>query len=135
MKVNPASQGGNADTIKTPQVISRRDGRVAEGGGLLNRYRVKSSIGGSNPPLSARYFLLSTTCIKVGKCYIRTLVNWDRLAAPTRYKISAVIANDLASLRRSSSSFQFDINYDSLMFWFWSQHLVSYPFLQFARVR
>ena len=32
---------------------SRRDGRVAEGGGLLNRYRVKSSIGGSNPPLSA----------------------------------------------------------------------------------
>ena len=30
-----------------------RDGRVAEGGGLLNRYRVKSSIGGSNPPLSA----------------------------------------------------------------------------------
>jgi hypothetical protein len=33
---------------------TRRDGRVAEGGGLLNRYRVKSSIGGSNPPLSAR---------------------------------------------------------------------------------
>src|SRR5580658_6183707 len=32
---------------------TRRDGRVAEGGGLLNRYRVKSSIGGSNPPLSA----------------------------------------------------------------------------------
>ncbi len=28
---------------------------MAEGGGLLNRYRVKSSIGGSNPPLSARY--------------------------------------------------------------------------------
>ena len=27
---------------------------MAEGGGLLNRYRVKSSIGGSNPPLSAR---------------------------------------------------------------------------------
>jgi hypothetical protein len=26
---------------------------VAEGGGLLNRYRVKNSIGGSNPPLSA----------------------------------------------------------------------------------
>ena len=33
---------------------TRRDGRAAEGGGLLNRYRVKSSIGGSNPPLSAR---------------------------------------------------------------------------------
>ena len=31
----------------------RRDGRVAEGGGLLNRYTVKSRIGGSNPPLSA----------------------------------------------------------------------------------
>ena len=30
-----------------------RVGRVAEGGGLLNRYRVKNSIGGSNPPLSA----------------------------------------------------------------------------------
>ena len=26
---------------------------MAEGGGLLNRYRVKNSIGGSNPPLSA----------------------------------------------------------------------------------
>ena len=33
---------------------ARRDGRVAEGGGLLNRCRVKSSTGGSNPPLSAR---------------------------------------------------------------------------------
>jgi integrase/recombinase XerD len=29
---------------------------VAEGGGLLNRYRTKSSIGGSNPPLSAIAF-------------------------------------------------------------------------------
>jgi hypothetical protein len=38
----------------------RRVGRVAEGGGLLNRYRVKNSIGGSNPPLSAIY-LESTT--------------------------------------------------------------------------
>ncbi len=28
---------------------------MAEGGGLLNRYRVKSSIGGSNPPLSASF--------------------------------------------------------------------------------
>ncbi len=35
----------------------RRVGRVAEGGGLLNRYRTKSSIGGSNPPLSARPYL------------------------------------------------------------------------------
>ena len=30
---------------------------MAEGGGLLNRYRVKSSIGGSNPPLSASKFV------------------------------------------------------------------------------
>ena len=28
---------------------------MAEGGGLLNRYRTKSSIGGSNPPLSASF--------------------------------------------------------------------------------
>ena len=35
---------------------TRRDGRVAEGGGLLNRCRVKSSTGGSNPPLSAIHF-------------------------------------------------------------------------------
>ena len=27
---------------------------MAEGGGLLNRYTVKSRIGGSNPPLSAK---------------------------------------------------------------------------------
>ena len=33
-----------------------RDGRVAEGGGLLNRYTVKSRIGGSNPPLSASLY-------------------------------------------------------------------------------
>ena len=32
---------------------------MAEGGGLLNRYRVKSSIGGSNPPLSAIYFIIN----------------------------------------------------------------------------
>jgi hypothetical protein len=32
---------------------ARRDGREAEGGGLLNRYRAKSSIEGSNPSLSA----------------------------------------------------------------------------------
>ena len=34
----------------------RRDGRVAEGAGLLNRYTVKSRIGGSNPPLSAIFY-------------------------------------------------------------------------------
>ena len=36
----------------------RRDGREAEGGGLLNRYRVKSSIEGSNPSLSASLIIV-----------------------------------------------------------------------------
>jgi hypothetical protein len=35
-----------------------RDGRVAEGDGLLNRYTVKSRIGGSNPPLSATFLMV-----------------------------------------------------------------------------
>src|SRR6188472_2990755 len=35
------------------QTTDWRDGRVAEGGGLLNRYTVKSCIEGSNPSLSA----------------------------------------------------------------------------------
>ena len=30
---------------------------MAEGGGLLNRYTVKSRIGGSNPPLSATFII------------------------------------------------------------------------------
>ena len=38
--------------------MTGRGGRVAEGGGLLNRYTVKSRIGGSNPPLSANLFNL-----------------------------------------------------------------------------
>ena len=33
--------------------VSRRRGREAEGGGLLNRYRVSSPIEGSNPSVSA----------------------------------------------------------------------------------
>jgi hypothetical protein len=41
-------------------VQGRRDGRVAEGGGLLNRCTVKSCTGGSNPPLSAsKIFILN----------------------------------------------------------------------------
>jgi hypothetical protein len=35
----------------------RRRGRVAEGGGLLNRYRVSSPIKGSNPFVSAKTVL------------------------------------------------------------------------------
>ncbi len=38
-----------------------RDGRVAEGAGLLNRYTVKSRIGGSNPPLSASFHQMILT--------------------------------------------------------------------------
>src|SRR5450432_339948 len=38
------------------QFISRRGARVVEWSGLLNRRRVKSSTGGSNPPLSAITF-------------------------------------------------------------------------------
>src|SRR5437762_3570843 len=45
----------SAIIVESRPKTSRRGGRVAEGGGLLNRYRVKSSIGGSNPPLSARF--------------------------------------------------------------------------------
>jgi hypothetical protein len=38
---------------KSAIVSKRRGGRVAEGGGLLNRYTVQSRIKGSNPFLSA----------------------------------------------------------------------------------
>ena len=38
------------------QIKGWRDGRVAEGDGLLNRYTAKSRIGGSNPPLSAIFY-------------------------------------------------------------------------------
>ena len=51
---------------------SRRDGRVAEGGGLLNRCRVKSSTGGSNPPLSASEsfsFIISNLCRIFGRIF------------------------------------------------------------------
>jgi hypothetical protein len=34
-------------------LLRRRRGREAEGGGLLNRYTVKSRIEGSNPSVSA----------------------------------------------------------------------------------
>ena len=44
---------GQNDTVGENTLFgSGRGGRVAEGGGLLNRYRVKP-IGGSNPLLSA----------------------------------------------------------------------------------
>ena len=43
-------QRGRDQLIDLP---SRRRGREAEGGGLLNRYTVKSRIEGSNPSVSA----------------------------------------------------------------------------------
>ena len=51
----PASRSGYLRTsLIRYNAVARRDGREAEGGGLLNRYRAKSSIEGSNPSLSAR---------------------------------------------------------------------------------
>src|SRR5205807_8545700 len=46
----PAKSGRDPNLIS----ISRRGGRVAEGGGLLTRCTVKSCTQGSNPCLSAR---------------------------------------------------------------------------------
>jgi hypothetical protein len=42
---------GRGQLFEIPQ---RRRGREAEGGGLLNRYTVKSRIEGSNPSVSAK---------------------------------------------------------------------------------
>ncbi len=49
---NPLHQKRSENRLRSDIIKSypRRVGRVAEGGGLLNRYRIKSSIGGSNPP-------------------------------------------------------------------------------------
>ena len=64
---------------------------MAEGGGLLNRYRVKSSIGGSNPPLSARDYPIS---FKIFNLLIRQAVTLA--GAPTKY---VQIVHILHSLR------------------------------------
>jgi hypothetical protein len=40
----------------------RRRGREAEGGGLLNRYTVKSRIEGSNPSVSASTLFAAVRC-------------------------------------------------------------------------
>src|SRR5215470_7286105 len=53
MAISVASSLDSDANYATLQAEQWRDGRVAEGGGLLNRYTVKSRIGGSNPPLSA----------------------------------------------------------------------------------
>jgi hypothetical protein len=50
----------------------RRRGREAEGGGLLNRYRVSSPIEGSNPSVSANYVL--SPDILAGYPYARCLL-------------------------------------------------------------
>jgi hypothetical protein len=49
---------------------------VAEGGGLLNRCRVKSSTGGSNPPLSA---IQSTSPIHSTRNNLNSAINVDNL--------------------------------------------------------
>ena len=59
-----------------------RDGRVAEGAGLLNRYTVKSRIGGSNPPLSA-------TLISLG--FVRFPAWWQHPVATNLPVCKAVI--------------------------------------------
>src|SRR5215472_2621091 len=58
-RCNSARYRAGRNTVVHYRCPSRRGGRVAEGGGLLNRYTVKSCIGGSNPPLSARAILFA----------------------------------------------------------------------------
>ena len=55
---------------------------MAEGGGLLNRYTVKSRIGGSNPPLSA-IPTIGTYVVTVPPLYLRADV-----PAPAMAKIA-----------------------------------------------
>jgi hypothetical protein len=52
-KLNPARICLSEGHRRVSLSVRWRDGRVAEGAGLLNRYTAKSRIGGSNPPLSA----------------------------------------------------------------------------------
>jgi hypothetical protein len=52
---------------------SRRRGREAEGGGLLNRYTVKSRIEGSNPSVSANTF--SPICTPLNRHQQRLLMH------------------------------------------------------------
>ena len=56
---------------------------MAEGGGLLNRYTVKSRIGGSNPPLSAIFISIPFYRIKTSVLFFlfrRTVCNANVLA-------------------------------------------------------
>jgi hypothetical protein len=57
LQIGNSLHDGQEAKVTTMLIIAdgRRDGRVAEGDGLLNRYTVKSRIGGSNPPLSASF--------------------------------------------------------------------------------
>src|SRR5207237_5566656 len=86
---------GRSSICRGPHNL-RRGGRVAEGGGLLNRYRVKSSIGGSNPPLSARITRLPACKLSNHRCAIMPFTSamncyLDRLAQThesTPYRIT-----------------------------------------------
>ena len=56
---------------------------MAEGGGLLNRYTVKSCIGGSNPPLSASKSLLINNLYLWFECFLAFRRNFGEFAAAT----------------------------------------------------
>ena len=56
---------------------------MAEGGGLLNRYTVKSRIGGSNPPLSA---ILLYNLFILNYLSYTVLILWKQLAGLFRTK-------------------------------------------------
>jgi hypothetical protein len=53
---------GAGRRVKCLMCFGRRRGREAEGGGLLNRYTVKSRIEGSNPSVSASTYWWSRRC-------------------------------------------------------------------------
>ena len=65
-RISPIMERLRDQTARLP--VDWRGGRVAEGGGLLNRCTVKSCTGGSNPPLSA--FL----CFTYSEVVVRVMV-------------------------------------------------------------
>ena len=72
-----------------------RDGRVAEGGGLLNRCTVKSRTGGSNPPLSATFLIIGPRIPKIfpgisQHCCSRPPVTFVRMMSATLNPITSL---------------------------------------------
>ena len=74
---------------------------MAEGGGLLNRYTVKSRIGGSNPPLSAIFYKgirdddsridSRNSNPFLSRPVPRIVTAWAKLPAPLKAAILAII--------------------------------------------